>query len=181
MLAEAPAGDWSPSGVLGVAGVGDGYVRRLAVLFLNLFAVAGAGILGRWAVLSTAETYRLGISEASALPSMPLPAAPMASMGPAGNVIGPQEAFEMWASGRLSYDAGGEVTGDAAYQDYAETCRLNNLQAISMAKFGGLLTRLADSSQGRVMKVKSNGQMRYRGVRLPDGVAAGSAGYGAVH
>ena len=33
----------------------------------------------------------------------------------------------------------------------------------------------------RVMKVKSNGQMRYRGVRLPDGVAAGSAGYGSVH
>lgn len=180
-VAEAALSDWSPAATLGITTLVDGVARQVIVLLLSLIAAGGSGVLGRWATLATAESYRLGEGMASAPPSVPLPAAPMASMGPAGNVIGPQEAFEMWASGRLSYDAGGEVTGDAAYQDYAETCRLNNLQAISMPKFGGLLTRLADSSQGRVMKVKSNGQMRYRGVRLPDGVAAGSAGYGSVH
>ena len=164
MVAEAPAGDWSPSGVLGVAGVGDGYLRRLAVLFLNLFAVAGAGIIGRWSVLATAETYRLGISEASALPSMSqMPAAPASSAGP---VVMQQDAFSMWASGRLIQESGASVRADALLADFQETCRLNNLPLQTSNWFFNKMADLARSSGGRIVKYKSD-TMHFRGVRLP--------------
>ena len=169
MLAETPAGDWSPSGVLGVAGVGDGYVRRLAVLFLNLFAVAGAGILGRWAVLSTAETYRLGLSEAPALPSMPLPAAISAPASP--GVVSAADPFALWAEGRLIPDASAEVPAEALWNDYATTMQLNGLQGMSQARFFNAMTDLAKRSGGRITKLK-NDTIRYRGVRLAGGGSA---------
>jgi hypothetical protein len=166
--------DWSPAGVLGVEGIAEGAARQGIVLFLMLIATGGAGVLGRWATLATAESYRLGEGMASPLPQ-PAAAASLPA-GPAPHITGPQEAFDMWASGWPSPDPVGEVSGDAAYQDYAETMRLNNLSAMTPNRFGSLLTRLAESSQGRVMKTKSNGVHVYRGVRLPGGAGGHAAG-----
>ena len=176
-VTEAQAGDWSPSGVLGVAGVGDGYLRRLAVLFLNLFAVAGAGILGRWAVLSTAETYRLGLSEASALPQ-PAAAAISAPASGGGASMSAIEVFNMWFGGRIRYDAQSRLAAAAIYGDYAQTCELNGYPPVSAKQFGGLLTSKAEGSGGRISKLRSNGNF-YVGIAFASSPEVVDSDYGA--
>ena len=163
-MVEAAPSDWSPSATLGISGIGDGLLRRALVLFLNLAAVMGAGILGRWAVLATSESDRLGEGMASSLPSMPhMPAAPASSAGP---VVMQQDAFSMWASGRLIQESGATVRADALLADFQETCRLNNLPLQTSNWFFNKMADLAQSSGGRIVKYKSD-TMHFRGVRLP--------------
>lgn len=159
------ASDWSPRSVLPItADAGDGPGRKLLVLLLGLLAIAGAGLLGRLAVLATAESYRLGSGEASPLPVAPPPAHPAIESAAA---LTPADAFSLWANGRLMPVAGGELTGHAAYGDYAETCRINGIEPMAPGKFGTMLTARAAASDGHVLKQKSNGVMVYRGWELP--------------
>jgi hypothetical protein len=60
LVADAVPSDWSPAATLGVTSIADGATRQAIVLLLSLIATAGAGVLGRWATLATAESYRLG-------------------------------------------------------------------------------------------------------------------------
>ena len=167
----APASwDLSPAGVLGVSGIGDGLLRRILVLGLMLIATAGSGILGRWSVLASSESYRLGEGMASAPPQAPLPAASVAAASSPG-VVPPADPFGLWAEGRLIPDASAEVAAEALWNDYATTMQLNGLQGMSQARFFNALTDLAKRSGGRIVKVK-NDTIRYRGVRLAGGGSA---------
>lgn len=157
--------DFSPRAILPIGGgSSDGPVRRLLVLFLGLGAVIGAGLLGRLAVLATAESYRLGEGMASPEPG---PSTPTIADMSGTAALTPADAFSLWANGRLIPVAGGEVTGNEAYEDYVETCRLNGIEPMASTKFGTLLTTRAAASDGRVVKMKSGGKMVYRGWQLP--------------
>ena len=164
VVAEAAPSDWSPAATLGITSLADGVARQMIVLLLSLIAAGGSGVLGRWATLATAESYRLGEGMASALPSMPqMPAAPASSAGP---VVMQQDAFSMWASGRLIQESGASVRADALLADFQETCRLNNLPLQTSNWFFNKMADLARSSGGRIVKYKSD-TMHFRGVRLP--------------
>jgi hypothetical protein len=166
VVADTAPIDWSPAGVLGVEGLADGATRQGIVLLLTLIATGGAGILGRWATLATAESYRLGEGMASALPAMPAPAA-AASLPPvSGASMSPIEVFDLWFAGRVRHDAGGRLSASAAFGDYEQTATINGFAALSQRRFGELLTRKAEGSGGRISKVKSNGAHFYAGLAL---------------
>jgi hypothetical protein len=173
MASGGSSGDWSPRSVLPLtANAGNGVGRSLLVVLLGLLAIAGAGLLGRLAVLATAETYRLGTGEASAI-SPPPAQIEQAPMLEGAGALTPADAFSMWACGRLMSVQGREVTGSAAYDDYSETCRLNGIEPMAAGKFGTLLTARAAATDGRVIKTKTNGVMVYRGWELPDLITIG--------
>ena len=166
LVAEAVPSEWTPAATLGITSLADGAARQGIVLLLMLIATGGAGVFGRWAVLATAESYRLGEGQASALPQMRMPAAaPAPAHGP---VIMQQDPFSMWASGRLIQEAGATVPADALWADFHETCRLNNLPLQTPNWFFNKMSALAQASGGRIVKFK-NDTMHYRGVRLPSG------------
>ena len=99
--AREGGGSWdlSPRAVLPIAGgSADGPMRRLLVLFLGLGAVIGAGLLGRLAVLATAESYRLG--EGTASPQLQPVTPTLADLSGVG-ALTPADAFSLWANGRL--------------------------------------------------------------------------------
>ena len=169
VVAETAASDWSPAATLGITSLADGVARQMIVLLLSLIAAGGSGVLGRWATLATAESYRLGEGMASALPSMPLPAAPVAAASP--GVVSAADPFALWAEGRLIPDASAEVAAEALWSDYATTMQLNGLQGMSQARFFNAMTDLAKRSGGRIVKIK-NDTIRYRGARLAGGGGA---------
>ena len=171
VAAESAPLDWSPAATLGVTSLAEGATRQAIVLLLSLIATAGAGILGRWATLATAESYRLGEGQASALP---LPSMTAPAPVPSRSIVPPADPFALWAEGRLIPDPDGEVSADALWHDYAETMRLNGLQGMTQARFFNAMSDLAKRSGGRVAKFK-NDAIRYKGIRLPDGAGAGSS------
>jgi hypothetical protein len=129
---------------------------------LGLVAVAGCGWIARFAMLGIAEAVRLPNSEAS-----PSTGGAAAGMMPdaAGAILTPQAVFDSWFNGRIVYDPAGRLSASAAYEDYAQTCRMNAQPPLSSKKFGDLLTSRASASGGRIGKIKSGGQF-YTGIRF---------------
>lgn len=176
--------DWSPQKLLSVASsMPDGPYRQAMVLCLLLLAIIGAGQCGRWYILGSSESYRLGSGEASALPSGQLetPLQPSEAFA----ALTPAEMFGLWANSRLAPVQGESVEGGLAHLDYAHVCRLNGVEPLNPTKFGNMMTARAASSQGRVIKEKTGGKIRYRGWRLaldpkPNGAGHGHE-YGSLH
>lgn len=175
--AEAP-GDWSPRNLFAITpSAGDGPMRRVLVLAMGVLAIIGAALLGRIAVLSMSESYRLGYGQASALPANAVPQlGAEVSAGGAGAMT-PADIFSLWANSRLVPAQGKAVQSQLAYEDYAQTCRMNFVEPLTLTKFGTLMTSRAEASAGRITKEKSQGLILYRGWALASDM--GSVGGGA--
>jgi hypothetical protein len=163
LMVEKQPADWSPAALLGITSLTDGPTRRVLVLLLTLIATGGAGLIGRWAVLATAESYRLGEGQASGMPANAL-AAMVPIDAQAGAGLTPLEIFSMWFNGRIRQEPSGKLPANGAYEDYRDTCALNGFPDLSARKFGELLTAKAENSGGRIGKVKSGGIHYYTGL-----------------
>jgi hypothetical protein len=137
--------------------------RAFFTLLFALAALAGGGLLLRLSVLASAESWRLGTGQARWAPETAMattPETPQALAAVASQT--PEEIFGLWANSRLKL-AQGNVQGMAAFEDYKEACRLTGVAALSMTKFGTLMTARAATMEGRVIKSKSNGNIIYQG------------------
>jgi hypothetical protein len=159
---------WTPRSLIGdgqFAGLGGKDVfRRLLALAVSIAAVAGAGILGRLAVLASAESYRL--AEGTASPT------PMASGPPAAIAETPTTAptpghiFDVWFQAHIRHDPSGKLALTSAYEDYVRVCTLNDWPAVSLEKFHDLLAWKADTSGGRIRQEASGNASAYTGLAL---------------
>jgi hypothetical protein len=142
---------------------GSETIRRMLVLALSIAAVAGAGILGRLAVLASAESYRLAEGTASSV--LVAPGLPAVDDHPAP-VLAPVQVFDMWFQRHVRYDPSGRLTLSTAYDDYVQTCALHGLPAMGREKFGDLLTWKAENSGGRIVQENSGDSSSYAGLAL---------------
>lgn len=182
--------DWAMAGATQTATpiswITGGYLderqtRALIYLLLSLFALAGGGQLLRLGVLAQAESWRLGVGQAKWSPEATPAAAPEAVQAlPAMASQTPEEIFGLWANARLRLHQDSYVQGIDAYNDYQETCRLTGVPALSVTKFGNLLTARAATTEGRINKGKSGGNIVYRGWELI-GQSGGETGEASVY
>jgi hypothetical protein len=130
-------------------GLGDAdTMRRLLVLALSVAAVAGAGMLGRLAVMASAESYRLAEGTASPAPAASgFSAVPLDAPTPALASAG---MFDVWFQRHVRHDPFGKIAVASAYDDYARACALSGSPAMSLEQFGDLLARKAENSGGRI-------------------------------
>jgi hypothetical protein len=175
-LSSALSADWSPKNLLSVASsMPDGPGRQVMVLGLLLLSIIGAGQCGRWYILGSSESYRLGAGEASPMPEM---VSPQAQAPISEALASPADMFSAWADNRIAIgDPLKDVLNSTtAYEDYVETCRLNRVPPMNITQFGNFLTRRAASTNGKVTKGKSGGKMVYKGFKLDTGVETNGAG-----
>lgn len=144
--------------------VNQNAARRLIMLMVSLCAVAGAGLMLRWSMIASAESYRLAYGEVG-----PAPKVQVAQQMEGGAMATPHDVFSMWADNRLWPKTGGRVQGELAYGDYEQACLLNGVEPMSAKKFGDKLTQKAVDSHGRITKAKIGGKIFYQGWELPDG------------
>ena len=157
---------WTPRSVIGdgqFAGLGGkDTFRRLLALAISIAAVAGAGILGRLAVLAAAESYRLAEGTASRVTmGSGLPATVV--LTPA-NALTPGHIFDLWLQSHVRFHPSGQLALTSAYEDYVQACTLNDWPAANLEKFGDLLAWKADTSGGRIRR--ENGGRSYTGLAL---------------
>lgn len=150
--------------IIAAANINQNVARRLIMLIVSLSAVTGAGLMLRWSMIASAESYRLAYGEVGPAPKAQVaPQMEGAAMASSGDV------FSAWADNRLWPKTGGRIQGEVAYQDYADTCLLNGVEPMSAKKFGDMLTQRASNSHGRFTKAKLGGKIFYQGWELPDG------------
>lgn len=155
--------------IIAAANINQAVARRLIMLIVSLSAVTGAGLMLRWSMIASAESYRLAYGEVGPAPRTQ---APTAVQLEGVSMTSPEEAFSAWADFRLWPKTGGQIQASDAYRDYHETCLLNNIQPASEKKFGDLLTQKAAASNGRFTKAKLGGKIYYQGWELPEGARA---------
>jgi hypothetical protein len=157
-----PSIAWLSGGVLD-----ERQTRALIYLLLSLTALTFGGLLLRLGVLASAESWRLGTGQARWSPEQaPVAAleAPQVLQGVTSQT--PEEIFGLWANRRLRAMDGAHVQGSVAYKDYEATCQMTGVAALSITKFGTLMTARAASTEGRVIKSKVNGNVVYQGWTL---------------
>ncbi len=159
---------WTPRSIIGsskFAGLGGtDMMRRLFVLAISVAAVAGAGVLGRLAVLASAESYRLAEGTASPVPTASDLAALAAET--ATTALAPGHMFDVWFQAHLRHDPSGRLAVAAAYDDYVRACALNDLPPVSSEKFRDLLAWKADTSGGRIRQETTVDGSFYTGLAL---------------
>ncbi len=163
--AMQPSGDWRPKELFAIATtVPDGPFRRVAVAAFGFLSIICAGFLGRWYVMSASQSHRVSQGEIPALGGGLQKAMESSGDIPEGvAALTPADVFSLWANNRLMPASGRSVQGGPAYDDYADTCRMNGVEPMSLTKFGTMLTALAAASNGRVIKEKSGGKIQYKG------------------
>lgn len=137
---------------------------RILAALIGIGALAGAGQIGRMAVLAMSESQRLVGGQAQALdvPDNPdvrpvmMPDVPLT----------PLQIFDMWFNGRVRVDPQGKLPATVAFDDYKAACQMNGYAALSQTKFGDLMGSKASNSGGRITKTKSNGTMVYNGLAI---------------
>jgi hypothetical protein len=157
---------WTPRSVIGdgqFAGLGGkNTFRRMLALAISIAAVAGAGILGRLAVLAAAESYRLAEGTASRVtPGSGLPGTVVLTPT---NPLTPGHIFDLWLQANVRHHPSGKLALTSAYEDYVRVCTLNDWPAANLEKFGDLLAWKADTSEGRIRR--ENGGRSYTGLAL---------------
>jgi len=157
---------WTPRSVIGdgqFAGLGGkDTFRRLLALAISVAAVAGAGILGRLAVLASAESYRL--AEGTASPVAAGFGSPATVVQTPTSAFAPRHIFDLWFQAHVRHDPSGKLALTSAYEDYVQACTLNDWPATNLEKFRDLLAWKADISGGRIRQENSGSS--YTGLAL---------------
>jgi hypothetical protein len=159
---------WTPRAIVGdgqFAGLGGtNAVRGLLTLAVFVAAVAGAGILGRLAVLASAESYRLVEGAASPIPTA---SGPLASIAETSAIAPtPAHMFDLWFQAHVRHDPSGRLAVTSAFDDYVRACTLNDLPPANPEKFRDLLAWKADTSGGRIRQENSGNDVSYEGLAL---------------
>jgi hypothetical protein len=144
--------------------INQAIARRLLMLMVSFGTVAGAGMMLRWSMLGSAESYRLAYGEAG-------PAQKTQAVAPQANgaaMMTPGDVFGGWAAYSLREKPGAKIQAELAYNHYEQACQLNGVEPMSIKKFGDMLTRKAELSNGRFIKTKIGGKIYYQGWELPD-------------
>jgi hypothetical protein len=150
-----------------VASIGEGSspLERLVVVLFGIGAAAGAGIMGRFAILAMGEAGQSGTGQGGHAFDLPPP--PDMAIGHATDVpLTPLQIFDMWFNGRIRIDPSGKLPATLAYEDYRAACLMNGYSAMSQTAFGERLGSKASNSGGRIAKQKSNGTMVYNGLAI---------------
>lgn len=142
-------------------GADEGAFRKLLWMLLSLGVLPLSGYLMYWAILAEAETHRLAVGQVGLNVASKAPAPAVAMIESASG-----DVFSQWSDYRLWEKPGGQMSGEEGYADYCEACDLSQAQPISFRKFCDELTARAERSHGRIIKVKSNGKIVYRGLCL---------------
>lgn len=151
--------------IIAAASINKNIALRLIMLLVSLLAVTGAGLMLRWSMIASAESYRLAYGEVGPAPRAQAPAPQMEG----GGMVSPEDVFDRWATCNLWPKTGGRIQASAAYLNYENTCLLNGVQPMKEKKFGDEMTRKARESNGRINKTKIGGLIYYQGWELPDG------------
>lgn len=137
---------------------------RVVVALIGVGSIGLAGMLGRLAVLSMAESRRLIGAEAQPL-ELPEPIGTLVQQ--ADDVpLTPLQIFDMWFNARVRMEPTARLSASGAFEDYKAACMINGYPALSQKKFGDMLTAKATNSGGRIAKVMSSGSNFYTGLAL---------------